>query len=257
MNIDICLFSYRSGATTARMAIDNMVLHSRQQGLDIDVLTFGNALIHRSRNQALAHVRSDAAALFIDDDMIPERDSLLRLLEANRPVISALCTTRVEPVRIAAKVYDPDTRSFGYLERVNLSRVVDGPFAPGTAFLFIDRPTIDAVIEYHLSARDWMDENRDMLNRLHVRTGCRDAERVRRERLRRSLWETGKYIRVFDFPVNDDEQQLGEDIALGRKLLNLNIPVSLDGTTPVGHLGEKAFSVYDMLDASDVRQVFA
>lgn len=249
MKIDLCLFSYRSGPAAARMALDIMVLYSRQNGLDVDVLTFGNALIHRARNEALICTRPDSSVLFVDDDMIPQRDALLRLIDAKRPVISALCTTRTEPVRIAAKIYRTETGEFGWLDRINLSRVVDGQFAPGTAFLLMDRASVEAVKEYHLSAQDWLDENRTMLSRLHVRTGLREAERKRRETLRRRLWEQSHFLRVFDYPVNDEELQLGEDISLGRKLLHLGIPVSLDGTTPVGHLGEKAYSVYDMVDA--------
>lgn len=249
MKIDLCLFSYRAGPASARMATDHMVLHSRQHGCDIDVLTFGNALIHRARNQALACTREDSSVLFIDDDMVPEKDSLLRLIDEDRPVISALCTTRTEPVHIAAKVYRPDTDEFGWIERVNLSKTVDGPFAPGTGFLLLDRASIEAVREYHLSARDWIDENQRFLSRLHIRAEQREQERTRIEKQRRRHWQTDHWLRIFDFPVTDDERQLGEDIALGRKLLNLGIPVSIAGHVPVGHLGEKAWSVYDILDA--------
>ena len=253
MKVDLCLFSYRNGPASARMAIDAMVLHSRQHGLDVDVLTYGNALIHRARNAALASVREEASALFIDDDMIPEKDALLRLADARRPVISALCTTRGHPVRIAAKAFNADTGEFGWLETVNLTKVISGPFAPGTAFLLMDRATIDKLFEYHLSANDWEDEHRCLCSRLRVRSEQRETERARRERLRWKLWQTEKYARIFDYPVTDDELQLGEDISLGRKLLRLGIPVAIDGSTPVGHLGEYAYSVYDMLD--EKRQV--
>lgn len=254
MKIDLCLFSYRSGPASARMAIDRMVAHSLSEGLDVHVLTFGNALIHRARNQALAATRQDAAVLFVDDDMLPAEDALLRLVASGCPVVSALCTTRVPPVHIAAKVYRRETDDFGWIETVNLTKVVTGPFAPGTAFLLVDRATIDAIREYHLSARDWLDENVKRLNRLCVRAEKREAERQRLEGIRRGLWESQHWLRIFDFPVNDSELQLGEDIALGRKLLNLGIPVAIDGTTPVGHLGEKAYSVFDIIDAEENRR---
>lgn len=228
-----------------------MVLHAQSQGLDAHVLTFGNALIHRARNQALSCTRPDAAVLFVDDDMLPAEDALVRLVNAGCPVVSALCTTRVPPVVIAAKVYRAEKDDFGWIDTINLTRVVSGPFAPGTAFLLINRETLDAVREYHLSARDWLDENRNRFNRLSVRAEKREAERKRIENIRRGLWESQRWLRIFDFPVNDGELQLGEDIALGRKLLNLGIPVAIDGTTPVGHLGEKAYSVFDIIDAEE------
>lgn len=249
--VDVCLFSYRTVSTNALMGIQEMIRQTQAKGVQVGLQTYGNALIHRARNDALARVDSAAThVLFVDDDMLPEPDALLKLLKAEKPVISALCTTRsFHDIRIAAKVYNPANDGFGWLDTVNLERVVTGPFAPGTAFLLIDRATIATLIDYYLTGRDWLDENCKAFNRLHVRAEQREKERARIEALRRQHYAESRVLRVFDFPVADTQLQLGEDICLGRKLMNLGIPVSLDGTTCVGHLGEYPYTVDDILRA--------
>ena len=74
----------------------------------------------------------------------------------------------------------------------------------------------------------------------------REKERSRKEKIRRERWERDRLLRVFDFPVTDAEDQLGEDIAFSRKLLNLNIPVAIDTSVAVGHLGEYPFGIWDL-----------
>lgn len=208
---------------------------------------YGNALIHQARNKALATVRPDAYAFFLDDDMLPEKDALMRLLADRQPVVSALCTTRMEPVEIAAKVYDQQTDQFAPLSRVKLNKLLVGQFGVGAAFMLMDRPTVDALIEYYMTARDWLDEHQPMFHRLHVRAERREAERVRRSDFRRARWLTEKQLRVFDYMDTDAELQLGEDITLCRKLIKLGIPVALDTSVQVGHLGERPYGIWDVV----------
>jgi glycosyltransferase involved in cell wall biosynthesis len=230
-----------------------MVQFTLNRGVHVREHVYGNALIHRARNQALAQMRPEAThVFFVDDDMLPPPDALVRLLNVRKPVVSALCTTRsYADLRIAAKVYDPDTDGFGALSRLNLSRVVCGPFAVGTAFLLLDRGTVDRLIEYYLGAQDWVDERLRELSRLHVRVEYRERERLRKEALRRELFERQQILRIFDYPVNEGEMQLGEDICLGRKLLNLGIEVAIDATTQVGHLGEYPYTISDVMQRED------
>jgi hypothetical protein len=229
------------------MAIMGMVSASRKAGHSLNLRTYGNALVHRARNDALATFGAGADyALFVDDDMVPEPEALNQLLAHRVPVVSAACTTRVPPVRLAAKVYDEKSDQFVPLEAIRPDRLVTGQFAVGAAFLLMDRATIESLREYYLSARDWLDENIRLLNRLHVRADLREKERARKEEIRRAHFEREKMLRVFDFPVADSELQLGEDIALSRKLVNLGIPVSIDASVAVGHLGEHTYGPWDL-----------
>jgi hypothetical protein len=243
----------RAASANALAAIYRMRDRTEDAGHATRLLMYGNALIHRSRNNALAaSVRPDADyVLMVDDDMLPEPDALLKLLAHGVPVASAACTTKVPPVALAAKVYDSIADQFVPLDALRPDALCHGPFAVGAAFLLIDRKTIDALIEYHLSAQDWLDENRRLLDRLHVRTEGRERERARKEEIRRAHWERERLVRIFDFPINESELQLGEDIALGRRLLNLKIPVAIDSSVAVGHLGEYAFGPWNLQEDLD------
>ena len=230
------------------MSINEMIRHTQASGISVTYMIYGNSLIHKARNEAIAHVDPAAThVLFIDDDMAPFPNALVNLLNADKPVITALCTTRgFGTARIAAKVYDAQNDVFGSIEHVNRERIITGPFAPGTAFLLMQKPVIDALIEYNLSGQDWLDENSTVLSRMSVRSEKREAQRQYLETLRRKRYELTRRVRVFHFPMNDQDEELGEDIALGRKLLRLGIEVAIDGTTPVGHLGEYPYGPWDV-----------
>jgi len=226
-----------------------MLAYTVRQGHSIyGPVEYGNALVHRARNEALsANIsRGSDFCLFIDDDMVPEETALEKLIQNNVPVCSALCTTRVPPVRFAASVWSSETNEFGVLDRIRPDKLVSGPFAVGFAFLLIRKDALSALREYYLSAKDWIEENRRMFDRLRVKAELREQERKRREEIRRARWETGKHLRVFDYLVGDDEWQLGEDVAVSKRLLRLGYEIAIDPRVKVGHLGEHAYGPWDL-----------
>lgn len=224
-----------------------MLHHTSRNDVEIGIKMHGNALIHRSRNAALATVADSADyALMVDDDMLPDRDAILRLMERDVPVVSALCTTRVPPVQIAAKKYDAASEQFVPLAALRPDTLVSGEFAVGGAFLLLRRDAIQALREYYLSARDWLAENRRLHDRLHVRADYREKERARKEGIRRAMWDRERFLRVFDYPVIETEQELGEDIAFSRKCLELGIPVAIDTAVPVAHVGDYTYGIWDV-----------
>lgn len=237
------------------MAVMGMVNHSRSKGIDVEYHMYGNALLHSARNKALASIRADADyALLVDDDMLPESTALVQMLEYQAdngimPVVSGLCTTRLKPVVIAAKVWNPQSEQFVPLDWVRENKVITGQFAVGAAFLLMTRAAVDRMVEYYLSARDWLDSERRLMDRLHVRAENREKERARKEEIRRARYASERLLRVFDFPVNDAEQQLGEDIAFSLKLIRLGIPTAIDARFAIGHVGEYPYGVWDLEDA--------
>lgn len=247
--VDLFLFSYRSMGHTCMLAMQCMCRASERAGVTIRLRPYGNAMIHLSRNMAISNLSPDAThALFLDDDMLPKPNALLELLAADKPVISALCTTRGEPITVVGKYYDPETDGFAQIHRVPLDKTVEGSLAPGAAFLLVKKEVIDQVIDYYLSAQDWLVENRRALDRLKVRSENREHERKRIEGERRKNFENDRAVRVFCHPVNEHERELGEDIAFARKLLHLGIPVCIAGATQVGHMGEHPYSVWDIVN---------
>ncbi len=222
---------------------------TKEAGHDVRDFLYGNALIHKSRNTALTKVRDGTEYVFmIDDDMVPQANALLAMMQHDLPVVSAACTTRVPPVEIAAKLYHAESDQFVPLDDLRPNTLLKGPFAVGAACVLFQRKVLDQLIEYFLSARDWMDENRRLLDRLHVRAENREKERRRKEDIRRANYANERAVRVFDFPINDAELQLGEDICVARKLIALGVPVAIDTRVMVGHMGEYPYGVWDLKD---------
>ena len=208
----------------------------------------GNALIDRARNKALASVREDAEwVLMVDDDMTPPKEAITRLIDHNIPVVSALCTTRIPPIRLVMKFYDASADCWRPpTSAPPAQKVLQGPIGTGAAFLLLRYDAIQALTEYYLSAKDWMDEKRKELDRLHVRSEWRDKEQKRKSEIRRERYAKEKFLRIFSTDVGDDELDRGEDITLSRKLHFLGIPVGVDTGLQVGHLGERVYTPDDV-----------
>lgn len=246
MKLDIIRFQYRAIPPSADHAFDAMCAATEKLH-DVHVIKGGNALVHVSRNRAIVRIRPDAEwVLFVDDDMVPHSSAAARMLEHNQPVVSAVCTNRQFPVEIAAKIYDKASDRYVPFNWVKPDRLIVGQIAIGAAFLLMSRATIDSLIEHYLTARDWLEDRRREFDRLHVRREIREAERVRKEGIRRELYRARQVVRVFGYPVLDSEEELGEDIGLSRRLIQLGIPVALDSNVLVGHLGEYAYGPWDI-----------
>ena len=251
--VDVLYPCLRAAPNDSLFAVMGMLNYSQKQGVDIGFRINGNALVHRVRNQGVAEAREDFDyLLFCDDDMLPDADSLCRLLAHQAPIVSALCTTRREPIELAARAYDPVSDQFAPLDRIRVQQLVtdigrEKKLAVGAAFLLIRRDTIETLKEYYLSARDWLEDRRREMDRMHVRAEYREKERQRKEEIRRAHFARAKILRIFDFLVGDDEVQLGEDISLSKRLLKLGIPMAIDTACQVAHIGEKAYGVWDLI----------
>lgn len=258
--VDVLLFTYRMAVVPPIIALTEMVHWARKAGIDAQMKMFGNALVHEARNQALAAIRPDVDyVLFVDDDMIPpHKDAIKALVDLDCEVVAPLFTTRSEPVSLTVKKYDADTDTFRGIESLKEAtdnKVLLGPFAVGLAFTLVRRDAIEKVIEYHLSAKDWMDDNRELFDRLHVRAEYREKERARIEEYRRFLYKDDGSADLFGFATargNAEKahknNRLGEDISFCRKLLRCGVQIALDCRLEMapGHVGQYAFGIWDM-----------
>lgn len=249
---EILVSTYRAADPQCMREIMAAVSECNRAGWRVQFDTYGNALLHQARNRALAQVDADFA-VFIDDDMVPERTAILKLLELNAPVASAVCTTRGFPVRLCVRHYDFDRNTFHEMDQVAWDRPTTGPFGVGAAFLAVRRDVIGRLIDHYVTAQDWVLDNRLVHDRMCVRADRIDRERKRKEERRRALFEKDKYARVFSYPVQDDELECGEDIGFSTRLLQLGIEVTIDPTIRVGHKGDYVYSTSDYSPDAPVR----
>lgn len=246
MKIDVLKLQSRWVNTQSAFAIAAMVEHTRQRGHDVhfppDV--FGSAMVTHARNISLKAFRPDSDfVLFVDDDMVPMQGALTRLIGHGTPVVSALCTTRTIPPRIAAKHYDKDTEEFSILEQFDENVLAEGPWAVGFGFILIKTSVLKDVIEFVISGRDWLALNRKTLDRLHVRAEVREKERARIEAARRKLFAAEGVAPVFQLNLHPEVQhEIAEDMHFCRLLHAMEIPVWIDSGCLVGHIGDFPYS---------------
>jgi hypothetical protein len=81
-------------------AINFMLATARAAGIEISPAYYGHSLVYAARDMAAQHVADNKdidALLFLDSDMVPPVDMLLRLIEADKPVVGALAFKRTPP----------------------------------------------------------------------------------------------------------------------------------------------------------------
>jgi hypothetical protein len=74
-----------------------MMISAMQKGVSIEYELRGHSLVYDAREGAAQKLlESDCdALLFLDSDMMPTADMLMRLIEADKPLVSALAFRRV------------------------------------------------------------------------------------------------------------------------------------------------------------------
>lgn len=74
-----------------------MIVTAMQKGIGIEYELRGHSLVYDAREQAAEYfLQSDCdSLLFLDSDMVPPADMLVKLIEHNKPIVSALAFRRV------------------------------------------------------------------------------------------------------------------------------------------------------------------
>jgi hypothetical protein len=253
MRIHVLKFTYRSQNPECADAIDEAMATLVRAGHSVGQRRWGSALIHASRNQAFGSADQDECdyLMMVDDDMLPSAEAMLQLVELDVPVASAICTTRVFPVQLAVKIWDKECEQFVQADKLRSDRPITGnekcKFGVGAAFLLVRQDVRKRLLDYYLSANDWLEDNRRMFDRLHVRKELRERERQEVAAKRQYWWDKDRYCRVFDHSIDETQMQFGEDVGFSRRMLQLDIPITLDGRVTVGHLGDYPYTVADYI----------
>lgn len=246
MKIDWVVPSYRGMKADCFQGLIAMKRKTESHGHDVEFAEIvNNGYPHWARNDGISHIRPDCeAVLFVDDDMAPPTDSLVRLLASlsdEVPIVSGLCVSRGIPVKLCLTAWDPVLDTFKAVEYVEEDRVMVGNLGVGAAFLLVKRTVIDAVAQQWLTAEDWLADNRATFDRLGVSKFRREEERKRISEMRAEFVTSGANRAVpviFNLHDTDSGYQFGEDIGFCRRCLQLGFPVAVDTTVQIGHIGD-------------------
>lgn len=256
MKVDVLIPSYRGFNSTAHFAITQMLEFSRKaksKGARLDIAEpplRSHGLIHDVRNHALKLVRKTADyVLWCDDDMTPQNDALVRLLEHRLPVVSALTTTRGRlPIAYNVKAYDDRSDMFKQVDEVPEDKVICGPLGVGTGFLLVAKKVLDDAAERYREARDWELDTAEMFFRMGVEPDVVEKERARIAKQRRERMKEGEPARLFDYVTTRSGYQLGEDMSFIRNLILNGVDIAVDTTVQVGHIGDFPYGPWNKDD---------
>lgn len=202
------------------------------------------SVVHWTRNGLISELikskKPFTHVLFIDDDIVPAPDSLVRLLQHNVDIIAALCTKRQDPPIPNARLMDPESGMFQELWEFPDGLVeVD---AVGTGMMLISRNALQQVAEIYFQC-------------LHEKAvyGLTDEQAAEMTKLRTAGFDAdanGWWFRFLS-PANG-VGEMGEDISFcwaAKKYAGLKIHV--DTTVQPGHMGDYDYGIKDFIEHRD------
>jgi hypothetical protein len=206
----------------------------RERGIGLFVdLMGGDALITRARSRLaarfLAHERA-THILFCDADIGFAPDNLFRLLEADKPLIAAVCPLKSidwERARAAAKADAPDllAASLGYVVRfiptldhsVEIENGIAKVAYGGTGFLLIRREAMQRIVDAHPELRARMGDMGDRMG--------------------------DEAVMVFETMIEPETgQYLSEDYAFCRRWRDLGGEIWADMEARLTHVGAASYT---------------
>jgi len=228
-------------------AMEKMLCASREAGVAIhSVIVYGHSLVHWVRNEMVAELYRESGTpwthvLFIDDDIEPGPDSLVRLLSHEKDIVGALCTVRTDPPNVTLREFDDMTGDFKsrlHWKRNELLQI-DGI---GTGMMLVSRKALDEVGEFYLSC--------GYEKRLYGDTPEIQALAVRRrvefdDKREPRWWKNACWFQCL--PALNGRGEYGEDISFCLKAKFCGIPVFCDTAVQPKHHGDYGYSVTDFL----------
>lgn len=100
MNVHVAITHTGSMPAETCYALPIMLMTARKADIGVEYLTYGHSLIYTARDMAADYVKSNKdidAILFLDSDMVPPADLIVKLVEADKPIVGALAFKRTPP----------------------------------------------------------------------------------------------------------------------------------------------------------------
>jgi hypothetical protein len=231
------------GAAKPRMmeACERMVAFSRKTANVYQPWIFGHSLISWVRNELLAKTinagRPFTHVLFMDDDIVPEKDALLRMLAQGKDIVGALCTKRTDPPIPNIRRFDAESGEFFQIFHWKDHGKLIPVDAVGTGMMLLSRKAIDQVAEFYLNC------GYERHQGMFTYEAAREISAKRRahyEQTHDAMW--------FQLlPALSGKGEYGEDISFCLKAKLAGLQVYVDTAVNPQHVGEYGYSLPDFL----------
>lgn len=239
---------YKSPETEMKTALHEMIKFTNASGEAIGYWGpfFTQAsVVHFVRNELItALLKSQEPfthVLFLDDDIVPEKDALLKLLAHEKDIVGAVCTTRRDPPIPNIREWDEEAKvlkEIWYWKENGLKEVG----GVGTGMLLISADALEKVAEAYFTCAF----EKEMFQLPDERAQWLEAQR------RKRFDETAKcmWFRFLSGLAGYDEW--GEDMSFSLMAWRYaGIPVYCDTSVQPMHIGQYGYSVRDFLPHRD------
>jgi hypothetical protein len=232
-------------------AVDAMIRASRPSCILTPEPGVSMSVVHWSRNKLLVRLREAKHpadyVLFVDDDMEPPEDALVKLLKHDLDIVAGACTVRQDPPHPNFRTWHPEKMQFFsaldwrtqggvYLGHGETGGLVEVG-GVGAAFMLVKTPVLDKVGEYYLSCR---------FEREHFGMSDAVAEKLSAGR-RAYAKENGNewWFQFLQHPLGEGEW--GEDLSFCFKARECGYKVFVDTSVEPGHMGSYPYKLADYL----------
>ena len=248
--VGVLVPSYKSLHPNMLDARTRMLMYSKQFCTVFSEPIRGSSIVHWVRNDMLAPLykekRKFTHVLWIDDDMVFDKDVLVTMLRADKDVLGVNYVTRSDPPRPNIHIVNLDTSAAARIVNWHndelehegsliCAKSERATLTAGTGLMLIKKEVLDRVGQMHVNA-----EYEQLLYNLtdEQLSGIR---KMRKE----GCDETGNYW-WFDFLTRlGGWAQLGEDTSFCVKAAMCGFKVWVDTAIQPGHIGEYAYSYGD------------
>lgn len=231
-----------------------------------------SSVVHWVRNGMLADVIASGEpfdyVLFIDDDIVPRPDALVRLLSHRKDITAALCTRRVDPP-IPCMMWLDKNYEFAPILKWSTPDPLLKVDAAGTGMMLISREAIEAVGEFYLRCgyerqvfgrtfnralenafagivTKGQLENVAMKEFAYLASDEFEKQLELMEEQRRETFRRTGNAQWFQFlPKLNDRGEYGEDISFCFKARFCDIWTHCDVSVTPGHIGDYVYSIDD------------
>lgn len=200
------------------------------------------SVVHWTRNHLLSKLLKTKErwthVLFIDDDIVPPADALVRMLSHGKDIVGALCTKRMFPPMPTAKEFDKDNGAIRPMLELKGDEGLIEVGAIGTGMILLSRHSLEQIAEAYFAC---------LYEKKYLGMGDEAASRIRERRLK--FYDDFKDAFWFRFlPTVSGAGEYGEDIGFCVVAHEIcEILVYCDTTIQPQHIGRYGFSIKDFL----------
>lgn len=232
--------SYSGLKQKTREAFERMVMYSQPHCVVVPDPGVSSSVVHWVRNELLVRRFKTGTpfdyVLFMDDDMVPAEDTLVRLLSHGVDIVAGACTVRYDPPMPNFRAYDPATYTYTVASEWHKEGLIQVG-AVGTGFMLIRRHTLGLIADYYLNCEH---EKRFFGMSEEVAKRISEQRWATLEKTHNAWW-----FEFLKHPLGEGE--FGEDVSFCFKAMQQGVQIYVDTTVQPGHVGEYIYGIPDFL----------